>query len=133
MQDVDRGKIRNRAVASQLRDFSGLRWGKITPTDFDGVIDFQNRIFIFIETKYGGTGLPTGQRLALARVCDAVQASGKEAIVFITEHNSSGDIIMSESIVTEYRYLGDWHLSPEPIPLKEAIDGFLATMEKGYQ
>ena len=38
MDDLDRGKIRNRECAGQLKDFSGLRFGKITPTDIDGFV-----------------------------------------------------------------------------------------------
>ena len=46
---AERGVIRNRQFAQQLRDFSGLRFGKITPTDIDGFMDFGDRLFVVLE------------------------------------------------------------------------------------
>jgi hypothetical protein len=47
----DRGVIRDVKYASEWRDYSGLCYGTITPTDLDGLIDFRNRLFILIEIK----------------------------------------------------------------------------------
>ena len=49
-----RGKIGNRRRALQIRDFTGLRWGNITPTDIDALIDFGDKVFVFIEVKKKG-------------------------------------------------------------------------------
>jgi len=40
-----RGKIEHRDRARQIRDFSNLRYGNITPTDIDGLIEYQNKCF----------------------------------------------------------------------------------------
>ena len=64
--------IRNRDYMRQIKDFSGLRFGKISPTDIDGFLDFGNSLFIFVEMKHGDTRIPYGQKLALTRLCDAV-------------------------------------------------------------
>ena len=45
----ERGVITNRARARQIRDFSGLQIGTITPTDLDGLIEFHDECFIFCE------------------------------------------------------------------------------------
>ena len=62
------GIFRNREYAKQLKSFSGLRFGKITPTDIDGFLDFGNNVYVFIETKHGDAPLPYGQKLALERL-----------------------------------------------------------------
>lgn len=63
-----RGRIRNREFALVERDFSGLRWEKITPTDIDGFVEFGNRLFVFIEGKHPGAQFSGGQKLALQRL-----------------------------------------------------------------
>lgn len=120
------GVIRDRAAAAQIRNFSGLRWGNITPTDIDGLIEYQNRLFVFIEAKYMGANLPHGQRLALERLCDAVSNSGKMAVVFIASHETppDEDIDFTKITVIEYRYRGKW-VKPPSINLKSAIDLFI--------
>lgn len=108
--DDDRGKIRNRDHALQVKDFSGLRYGKITPTDIDLFLDFGNEIFIFAEAKYGDSILPLGQRLALERLVDACQEGGIRSYAFIVSHRAQNgeDIDMRKAIVREYRYKGKW-------------------------
>ena len=60
MRIEDRGKIRNREYAQILRDLTGLRWGKITPTDIDSFLDFGNKACVFIESKFKGKPLAVG-------------------------------------------------------------------------
>lgn len=127
----DRGVIRNRDVAAQVRDFSGLCIGTISPTDIDMLIEYHGRYFIFAETKYGDTDLLFGQRLAQERLCDATERAGKPSILFITTHHSRPpeDIDMAHTIVTEYRYRRKWRTPPENITLGEAIASFIKKQE----
>lgn len=113
--------FRNRDYGSQLKDFSNLRWGAISPTDIDGILEFQNRLFIIIETKYQDSPLPTGQRLCLERLCDAIQSDTKTCVLILTSHESNGDIDMGLTIVRRYRENGNWHESPE-MTLREVIE-----------
>ena len=108
MNDCDRGRIRNRKYAKQLRDFSGLRFGKITPTDIDAFLDFQDNTFIFIETKYGDAKLSTGQRLALERVCDACADSGRNSMVIVASHDTHDDIDVAGLPVVRIRLHKKW-------------------------
>jgi len=86
-----------------------LTYGKITPTDIDGFLDFGNKLFVFIEVKYGDAALPTGQRLALERICDACQKAGIVSVVAIASHDSATqDIDVAGAMVTRYRYDGKW-------------------------
>lgn len=124
MSDEDRGKIRNREQAQQLRDFSKLRFGKITPTDIDGFIEFQDKAFIFIEAKYGCSALPYGQRLALERLCDAISSTGRFCSVLVAHHSCSPteDIDFGLLKLSEYRINGKWIEPTSTWTLKEAIE-----------
>ena len=125
MQNVDRGVIRNRDWASQIRDFSGLRYGTITPTDIDGLIEYKDTAFIIVESKHEGGEMPFGQRLALQRLCDACQKSGKDTLLIVASHNTEGDIDFANTKVVETRYMFRWKEQTNGMTTKEAIDIFL--------
>lgn len=122
----NRGEIRHRQYASQIRNFSGLIFGNITPTDIDGIIDFQNKAWIVFELKYKNAELPFGQRLAIERNIDDL-SDKKPSIGFIAEHESEppNDIDAASAIVTEYRYKREWKKDNRKIKLKTAIESFI--------
>lgn len=113
---------RNREYASQLKDFSGLRWGAISPTDIDGLLEFSNRLFIFVETKYKDAPVPFGQQLALERVADGLCVAGKHAVIVVTTHESSGDIDMGLTNVRQYRENGTWYKDIPTTSLREFVE-----------
>ena len=119
---VERGEVRHTNSFKQSVLFTGLVYGKITPTDIDGFIDFGNRLFIFIELKYGSAELPRGQRVALERLCDASESNDRFSVVIVASHNSDGDIIAADATVVEYRWRKKWHKPTEVTTLKQAID-----------
>jgi hypothetical protein len=125
MDDKDRGKIRNREHAQQLKDFSGLRFGKITPTDIDGFLDFGDKVFVLIETKHGAAPLPYGQKLALERLCDACADAKKAAIVLVAHHQTSGDIDVASLPVDLIRTNRKWRKPKKKITVREAVEQFL--------
>lgn len=105
----ERGVIRNREFKQQIADFSGLRFGKITPTDLDAFLDFHNKLFVFVEAKHGGAQMPYGQRLAVERLVDACHnPPHRYAVAFQTSHNESGDIDYAATAVTLFRWNGEW-------------------------
>jgi hypothetical protein len=118
-----RGKIRNRKAAQQIRDFSGLRYGKITPTDIDAFIDFGNKTFIIVEGKHGNAELPYGQRLALERLCDAI-TNGIDAWLLVTRYDtpSDEDVNYASSKVTSYRHEKVWKNTKKDVTLKQFVD-----------
>jgi hypothetical protein len=126
IKDEDRGKIRNREYASQIRDFSGLRYGKITPTDIDAFLDFSNKLFVFIETKHAGSPLPYGQRLALERICTACNKGGIYSVILFAEHLTQQDIDVAVLPVVQYFDGNKWHPPKKQITVKQAIDSLLA-------
>ena len=125
---VERGKIRNREFASTLRDFAGLRWGSITPTDIDGFLDFGNKAFVFIESKHENGTLRGGQKLALERLVDSVSVP---AILIVAKHNAGAgdDIDLGANFVTQYRLKGKWQKPKEQISVRSAIEAFLAFVQ----
>jgi len=116
--------IKNRGMMGQVKDFSTLPVGA---TDVDGMIEWHNRCFIFMESKFGDKELPLGQRLALERV---VKALSKPSIVFIGTHESpiGQDIDYGNLIVREYYFNGKWDKYDKPILMCDAVRAFL----KGY-
>jgi hypothetical protein len=126
---TERGRIRSAARALVERDFSGLRWGKITPTDIDGFIEFGDRLFVFVESKFNGAALPHGQRLALERLCDAChQPPRRIAAVIIADQMEQSDLVDYAKLrVRAYRYGGTWR-NPlrADMTCKEAIDRLYA-------
>lgn len=121
---VARGKIRSRELALVERDFSGLCWKRITPTDIDGFVEFQDRLFVFIEGKSRGALLKGGQRLAIERLCDAChnEQAGRYSIAFVVSHDGSDCFDYANAAVVEYRWQGRWMRPKCQTTLKHAID-----------
>lgn len=109
MAIAQRGEIVSRNRARQIRDFSGLLFGKITPTDIDGLIEYHGKAYIIIELKLGNAGLPDGQRLALERLADDLTRASKPTLFIVAMHNvinPDDDIDVARAIVAEYRFKG---------------------------
>jgi len=124
-----RGEIRNREFATQVRDFSGLRFGNITPTDIDGIIEYKDKLYIFIETKYENAELPFGQKLCFERLCDDLQKV-KPTLLIVASHNSKGDIDVANTVVTSYRYEGKWFTLKSKKTTKSLIMEFINSIER---
>jgi len=107
---ANRGEIYNRDKASTIRDFSGLKYGKITPTDIDAFLDFKNRLFILIEGKEDGVPVPKGQMIALKRIANACNSKTRSCILVIVnnKYNENGDVNYSESLVRSYYHESKW-------------------------
>lgn len=107
MKETD-SLIRNRDMARQLIDFSGLDIdGYIYPTDIDGLIEYKNKKYILFEIKHQGTDVPFGQKLALERMVKDFTTAGKDAIVFVCTHinnNPEDDVDAKSCIVKEFYY-----------------------------
>jgi len=123
---TERGAIRNRNYRAQVADMSGLRWGNITPTDIDAFLDFGDRIFVFIESKFKGTFFGGGQMLALERLCDASNNPPRRfAFALVVDHQTppDQDIDYANTVVRTYRMDGKWRQPAQPgTTLRVAID-----------
>ena len=125
MDEGERGRIKNRSRATQMKDFQGLKYGRITPTDIDLFIDLKNRLFIFAETKLSGTPIHYGQKLALKRLVDACAGDSRHAALFICEHDAfdcDESISVAKSRVLLSYYDGCWYTHDETETLDESIE-----------
>lgn len=129
----ERGAIRNRQLAMQIRDFTGLRFGKITPTDIDAFLEFGDRLFVLIEGKRDGAPVAYGQMLALARLADACHCPPRRyATAIVVDHTtSSEDIDYATATVRTWRWGGEWRQPLQRgIKLRAAIDRLLAMSQR---
>ena len=129
-----RGEINYQERAKQQILFSGMRWGTKSPTDFDGVVDIDDTIWVIFEIKLKGVEIPTGQRIALERAIDNFSSAfckktnkQKVAICFLAEHTTPVEdpVMAIDCVVTRYYYCGEWKETTGNIKLGNAIDGFI--------
>ncbi|MBQ7220762.1 MAG: hypothetical protein IJS28_07275 [Synergistaceae bacterium] len=126
-EDSSRGKIQYRDRARQLIDFSGIKYGRITPTDIDGFLEYKGKAFVFYEYKLPEVEMPDGQGLALTRMVDVLSTAGKEAVLFLCRHNETNpnkDIIGSDAIVEGVYWHGKWHQGAQQT-VKQQTDKFI--------
>lgn len=131
--DENRGHIQNPKKARQLIEFTGLQYGKCTPTDIDGLIEKDNEVFIFFEIKYKDAELPNGQAIAFKHIIDNLDELGKKAVLFIGRHNVDDidkSIVAGETEVSEVYYKKKFR-SVEKKTLKEWADIFFEWAYKG--
>ena len=126
------GEINNRIRAKQLRDYSSLRFGNITPTDIDGLIEYHGKGYVVLELKLRDAQIQYGQKLALERLTDDLQRAGKLTLCIIASHqcdNPEADIDVGSSIVTEYRFKRTWCIPKHEYSVKDLIMLFLERKE----
>lgn len=124
---VERGEIEHRRRAQQIIDFSGIRYGKCTPTDIDGLIELNGEVFVFIEYKFDDKEMPYGQRLALERLVDIV-GDAKPAILIIAKHQKppEQDIDGANATVVKIRTKRQWITEwVEGKTVREVADTFI--------
>lgn len=132
MYDSERGKIKFRDRARQIIDFSGIRYGNITPTDIDGLIEYHDKVVVFLEYKYDDNKLPYGQQLALERLANNCHDAGKKSTVIVAEHyvhDCNNDICAADAIVRDFYYDGKWYHDGKA-KVKEKIDSFIKFVDE---
>lgn len=125
--DDNRGKINHKSRSKQVKDYSGLRFGNITPMDIDGFVDFGNIAFTVLEFKHEtAPPLSYGQELAIIRLVDNL-GRVKPTIGIIAKHNtpSEQEIDCANAIVEKYRSSGKWMTPDKEICVKELVTKFL--------
>jgi len=129
---AERGEIRDRTIAKQVRDYRGLRWGNVTPTDIDGFVEFRGEMFLFFELKHGDNDMPCGQKIAFERLVDVVSVS-KPAILIVGKHENEAqtDIKAHECEVVKYRSNNQWHYPTRKVTMKALADRFISDHQKG--
>ena len=107
----NRGVIKFRERKKQILDFGGIRFGNITPTDIDVLIEYHNKCYVIVEVKYGDVEILFGQKLALERMCDDFEKAGKPSVFIISRHeidNPEEDVTLAKVIASKYYFRKTW-------------------------
>lgn len=134
---MNRGKIQHVARAQQINNFENMRFGKITPTDIDGAIEYKDKAYMFIEIKYREKDLPFGQRLALERLVKDT-STNKTSIAIVCEHyvsDTQEQIDVADCIVREIFLSTEkrWRPPNRIIKVKDLLDLFIGNyIEKSF-
>lgn len=89
---TERGVIQNKARAKQLNSFKDLiRMRNITPTDIDGLIDYNGKAFIYLEGKMKEKRIEDGQKRALENVVLSHWKASHPAMVLLFWHDTPLD------------------------------------------
>ena len=131
MEYSSRGKIQNRERARQIIDFSGIRYGNITPTDIDGMVEYRDKAFLLFEYKFSDNDLPYGQELAFTRLTDCIQKAGKHATFLVCEHmaeDCSLDVDAANAVVRKIYYAGQWYTDGKRTA-KQVTDAFISFVD----
>jgi len=122
---MQRGRIYYKKRAAQFNDFSGIRYGKMTPTDIDGHLEYHNELHIFFEGKSKNAPYPFGQRLAQERLNDDVSRTKPcLTVVYVHQCPAEIDIPVAKCFIEEYYQNGKWH-KPKKTRVKELCDSFI--------
>lgn len=116
--------------AKQLLLYDGMRYGSITPTDIDGLIDYHNRITVFFEVKTKGVPMPYGQRVALSRMLEDARKAGKHGIAIVAEHevyDTNKDVLLKDCQVREVCTTEEpnWRPPKFPCSVKRMTDSYI--------
>jgi hypothetical protein len=123
-----RGHIRHADRRRQLILWHGLRYGTITPTDLDLLVDYHNEAFIFAELKYLDTPLGSGQGLAVKRIVDHLAHAGARATFIVASHgvhNPLEPIYAPECVIRARYERGQWTERDANQTLRQGMDRFL--------
>lgn len=120
---MERGVMRNKNLT--INNYNQLQYGKITATDIDGFMEFQNRIFVIMEGKKIGIQLPQGQLWAIENLTDSIQLP-KKAIAIIFENTSflGDEVNVAYCKVRDLRFQKKWY-KEKTRNVKQVVDDFL--------
>ncbi len=131
-EESNRGKIQFPQRMRQVVNFDGCKFGTITPTDIDAIIDYKNKAWVIIEAKLNGVPVPRGQILAFERQIDDLSCSGKKAICIVADHNVSDPstpIVIADCIVRQIYYNSEWRTIRKTWTVKKLLDWFFAQVD----
>jgi beta-xylosidase len=132
--NMERGKIVNVARSQQVNNFEHLKYGNITPTDLDALIEYHDKAYILIEIKYQDKQFPFGQKLAIQRMVNDLSNGGKKVIAIVGEHcveDVEEHIDVSECNVREFYLFSEkkWRPPRHDMTVKNLIDMFIERVD----
>ena len=122
----DTGKIRYPARSSQLIDFSGIRYGNATPSNVDGLLELDGKLFVILEYKHrSAQEIPRGQRLMIERLTDQLGSGICYSVAVVGVHDSpvGAEIDGANAMASEVRWRGKWHsLGGKKFTVRQCVD-----------
>jgi len=88
--------INNQEHIKQVIAFDGIQSNKISPTDIDALLEFDDKYLLIFELKFSGSKVPLGQKLALERIIKNWKQSGshRNGWVIYAQHDTiKGDTV----------------------------------------
>ena len=136
--DSNRGLIQCQGRIKQLIEFAGMPIGPIGLTDIDATCEYHNTLWVFMEVKKKGREIDDakGQEVWYLRTINAIDRSGKDAVLYVCEHSVEDPrrpILLKDTEVTKAYWKGRWYSPPRPINAKQVFDhaiDFARRMEK---
>lgn len=124
---LERGGIRNERRYKQLVDFRGLRYGAMTPTDVDGVLEYKDKLFILLELKHtSAPPMKDGQRMALERMCIHLTKQRATILLLAVHDRAPEQLIDAAAAIVHSKYFFYQWRQPEQIEtVREATDAFI--------
>jgi hypothetical protein len=122
-----RGYLHSRDRARQLLVWPGWRYGKISPTNIDFMLEYHDEAFIFGEIKLRETTLCDGQVKAFLRTVNRIEQAGARALLLIASHDVDDperDVYVPDCIVRETYSGGMWRAGNGQT-VRHVIDLFL--------
>ena len=113
-------RIRNPELLTQPVAFSGFEDGKVSFTDLDFCMELYNELFIIGDVKHECTGLTTGQKILIERLCDKDWVL---SVGIVATHNVEppNEIVLAECNVKAYYWHGQWVEPEAPMKMKEFV------------
>ena len=104
-------------------------------TDVDGLIEYKDRAYVFLEMKYREKDVPIGQKLALERLVKDSEKAGKLAIAIVAEHevyDCNEPVFVKNCVVREVYYSKEkvWRPPKHIVTVQEMVDAFIRTVKK---
>jgi len=117
--------ITNMDKFSQPVLFDGIGKGQCRPTDYDSVLELNNKYWFAFEIKEKGKRMPYGQSLSYTRNADKWRKCGDIAYVFVVEHevkDTNEPIMLRDCIITNVYFNGDWTKAKNKLTVEQGIE-----------
>jgi len=119
-------EIKNRARKQQILSYAGCKWGKISFSDIDAIMEIRNKVYIVVEVKYLDAPVPTGQRILLEHLNQALAKAGKYCLTIVASHSvddTAQDVDLATCQVKQIYINGHW--INKSVSVKKLMDNYL--------
>jgi len=113
---------------NQKVDFTGLRFGKMMPTDGDAIFEMHGSSILFYEFKADGADVPIGQERTFRTIVDWLNNAEVHACFIVCDHHANKDQNINGGLATVRcaYHDGEWHPATERITAREYTRRFFA-------